>query len=201
MTARRKTKQADEAQAPQPAVPSVAHAELNVRMQRLEHELAELRKLLRAGSAQPLSTGSFDVLPCRVGTEWIALELERIREVVPIARLTALPEAPAWVSGLLNLRGSSIPVLDLHSRLRRVERVPALTELIVIVRSQGRRVGLLVAEALAIRRLDSAAVDPEVGHLPLGPYLIGTIPDGGSGHLLLFDLDTLVQLSDLPEAA
>lgn len=174
--------------------------DLALRLRRLEEELAGLRALLRAQSPSSRPTERFEVLPCRVGDEQIGVALERVREVAPIARLTALPESPPWVLGLLNLRGSSIPVLDLAARLRRERREPALSELILVVESRGRRVGVVVGAVEPARGIEPSAIDPDVGALPLGPYLAGTVADPETGHLLLFDLDTLFELSDLPEA-
>ena len=46
-----------------------------------------------------------------------ACELEGVREIIPYCRATRLPGAPSYVTGLINLRGSIITVLDLGLRL------------------------------------------------------------------------------------
>lgn len=51
-----------------------------------------------------------------IGRERYALPLTAVQRVLPAARLTALPGAPPWVPGLLDLHGEPVPVIDL-SRL------------------------------------------------------------------------------------
>jgi len=53
------------------------------------------------------------VLVFHIGRERYALPLARIERVLPVARLTALPGAPPYVPGLLDLHGVAVPVIDL----------------------------------------------------------------------------------------
>ena len=52
----------------------------------------------------------------RLGSDTYALDIMRIREIVKLQKLSGLPEAPAFVEGVINLRGSIIPVVDLRKR-------------------------------------------------------------------------------------
>jgi purine-binding chemotaxis protein CheW len=52
----------------------------------------------------------------RLGRDTYALDIMRVREIVKLQKLSGLPEAPAFVEGVINLRGSIIPVVDLRKR-------------------------------------------------------------------------------------
>ncbi len=52
----------------------------------------------------------------RLGLDTYALDIMRVREIVKPQKLSGLPEAPSFVEGVINLRGSIIPVVDLRKK-------------------------------------------------------------------------------------
>lgn len=68
-----------------------------------------------AADATEIDTRLALVLP--VGREWFALEMERVREVVPAPLVTPLPTAPSALAGVFNLRGEIVPLFDLPALL------------------------------------------------------------------------------------
>ena len=168
------------------------------RIESLERMLYELRQQL----ASSLSTierpeGSFSFLACRIGASHAALPLDRVEEVVPMPRLEPLPEAPAWVAGVMNLRGDSVPVLDVCARIARSGRDVELSDLIVVCVIEGRSVGLVVQDVYGVSEADASDLQ-EAGDVPHGPYLVGILErEDNSYHL--FSLECLIGLSDIPE--
>jgi purine-binding chemotaxis protein CheW len=57
--------------------------------------------------------------------DWYAIELVRVREVVPAPALTPLPGAPPALAGVFNLRGDVVPLFDLATLLGLPEGAPA----------------------------------------------------------------------------
>lgn len=66
------------------------------------------------------------------GGEEYATEILRVREVVEYQRLTPVPTTPAWVRGVMNLRGTVVPVLDLAAKLQQGETAVEKLTCIVI---------------------------------------------------------------------
>src|SRR5205085_7870290 len=67
------------------------------------------------GAVQGVSGGgAMLVLTFQVGREALALDIRRVREVVPRVRLRPVSGAPAWLAGVFVYRGRVVPVLDLH---------------------------------------------------------------------------------------
>ncbi len=52
----------------------------------------------------------------RIGSEMYALDIMRIKEIIRPQRLTAVPKAPPFIEGVINLRGAVVPVVDLRKR-------------------------------------------------------------------------------------
>ena len=126
----------------------------------------------------------------RVGERTYGCEIDAVREIIPYRRATRLPGAPAYVQGLVNLRGTIVTVLDLGVRLDPA-RPPVREGSIILVQHGTRNVGVAVDEVMDVQ---AVAEDP-----------IETGSDGASrnglvrglGHLgddvvALVDIHTLV---------
>ena len=72
-----------------------------------------------------------------------ALPANRVVEVLRMVALTPVPEAPAWLPGVLNLRGFVIPVVDLRTRLGMPAAAYVLNTPIIVVNGQNQRLGLI----------------------------------------------------------
>jgi purine-binding chemotaxis protein CheW len=88
-----------------------------------------------------------------------ACELSTIREIIPNRRATPLPGAPSFVTGLINLRGSIITVLDLGVRLGGAP-VPADRGSIILAECGPKVVGLRVEELRDVQRVLRSAIGP-----------------------------------------
>jgi chemotaxis-related protein WspB len=137
------------------------------------------------------------VLTFQVGREQLALDLRRVREVVPRVRLEPVSGAPDWLAGVFVYRGGVVPVVDLH-RLAGGGECPAhLSSRVILVPhgGDGRLVGLLATQVADIRDIALAEAPPASltaeGRSDLGPVIAD-----GAGVLRLLDPDRL-----LPDAA
>jgi purine-binding chemotaxis protein CheW len=89
----------------------------------------------------------------RVGASTYGCDISLTQEIIPLRPATRLPGAPAFVRGLINIRGSIITVLDLGVRLDPT-RAPMADGSIMLVRRGERLVGVVVDEVLDVRVLD-----------------------------------------------
>lgn len=96
----------------------------------------------------------------RVGGEEYVLDIMRIREIITPLRITAVPHAPPFVVGVINLRGTIIPVVDLRERLGAPVTPPARKSRQLIVRIGGRTVGLVVDEVTEVLRIPRSEIKP-----------------------------------------
>ncbi|MGA9526451.1 MAG: chemotaxis protein CheW [Myxococcaceae bacterium] len=127
--------------------------------------------------------------------ELFTVPVVRVREIVRVAQLTRIPQAPPHVRGVQNLRGTVLPVLEIRTRIGLTPAVIGPGTRIVVAEAEQRLVGLLVDSVVrvaSVPRRDIAPPPPEV-RSQISDYVLGTAPIAGSTSLLL-DLDGLLTL-------
>lgn len=72
-------------------------------------------------------------LTFRLGTEIFATDVARVREVLDLTTITAIPRTPEFMSGVINLRGSVVPVVDLRLCLEMTRTESTRNTCIVVV--------------------------------------------------------------------
>ena len=106
--------------------------------------------------------GALRTLLVGVGGRTYAIDVRSVREVVLHRAATRLPGTASWVLGLINLRGTLVPVVDLAERLG-VTPLNHPAASIVLVEHAGRAVGLAVAEVRDVVALDAGGVQTDLG--------------------------------------
>jgi purine-binding chemotaxis protein CheW len=96
-----------------------------------------------------------------------ACELDSIREIVPYRQATRLPGAPPFVTGLINLRGSILTVMDLGLRLGG-SPVDPIKGSIVLAEHSTKVIGLGVDELRDVQRVPRAQIEPADGEIGSG---------------------------------
>jgi purine-binding chemotaxis protein CheW len=166
----------------------------------LRARLSELERRLAPAIREKIPTGTLTVLITRVGSERIAFLQRGIEEIVPMARLTEVPESAEWIAGILNLRERMVAVIDVQARLRRTARRQELSDLILICRLEERVIGLIVQELLEIKTVANSEIHPAPTDVPFVRHLMGTLQSDGLP-VLLISLNTLVETSDVPSTS
>jgi len=80
----------------------------------------------------------------RVGEQEYCVDIMSVREIRGWTPATMLPEAPEYVRGVINLRGSVLPIVDLAARLGLQPPEPTVRHVIIITHIGQQLVGLLV---------------------------------------------------------
>ncbi len=125
----------------------------------------------------------------------LALPAPRVVEVLRAAALAPLPSAPAAVTGLLDLRGVPVPVLDLRGKLGLPARVLHPSEHFVLLRALGRTLAVRVDRALELLEADAVhALGLDTPFTP-HPSLAG-VARGPEGLLLVHDPDRFLTLDE-----
>jgi len=132
---------------------------------------------------------------CRVGDLLIGIDANAVQEVTAGAALTPVPLASPLVSGLLNLRGQIVTVIDLRRCLRMHDRPAGLRPMHVILHAAGG-VSLLVDEVGDVIALQPESI--EEAPRPLPAHLRGLIAgahDVDGVQLLTLDVDGVLNLA------
>ncbi len=118
-----------------------------------------------------IRSGEVELLSFRVGDAEYSVDIMSVREIRGWTRATSLPHSPSYVRGVINLRGSVLPVIDLALRLGLDAEEPTDRNVIIVVDAAGRSVGLrvdAVSDILSFSRNDlqsppDMAADRDVG--------------------------------------
>lgn len=112
----------------------------------------------------------------RVGTELFALDIRHIREITRMEKITHVPSMPAFVEGVMELRGQILPVVDLRKRLEADTSQTRQTR-IVITRLENRPLGLVVDEVRDVWEIQSSDVSetPSIGNAFRPAFLQGVL--------------------------
>jgi purine-binding chemotaxis protein CheW len=102
----------------------------------------------------------FQVVICQLGDESYGLDIGSVYEIIRFQESTAVPTAPGYVDGVINLRGRIIPVMDMSSRfgLKRAETTKSTR--IIVAGTAGMRVGLVVDAVTEVMMVSDDAVEP-----------------------------------------
>jgi len=109
------------------------------------------------------------VVTLALGKEVCALEVEIVREILDSGPITRLPDAPPFLAGVIDVRGETVPVIDLRVKLGMIPApVTAETRIVVVElgqRDRAHAVGLQVERVFEVAQLEAQGLQPppEIG--------------------------------------
>lgn len=107
-----------------------------------------------------------EIISFRVADQEYGVEIQHVREIRGWAAATPLPRTPAYVKGVINLRGAVLPILDMAARMGFAQTAPGERHVIIVVWIHGQLVGLLVDAVCDIIPVTEA-------HLQATPEMVG----------------------------
>src|ERR1700756_1005845 len=132
-----------------------------------------------------------------VGDDEYALPILRVKEIIEFGGLTRVPSMPPYIRGVINLRGSVVPVIDLAARFGFEANPVTRTSCIVIgeLSVEGERIvmGMIADAVRQVVELDSAEVEapPAFGTRARPDFLLG-MGLVNNNLVLLLNVDTLL---------
>jgi purine-binding chemotaxis protein CheW len=144
------------------------------------------------------ASGSDSFVLCELAGTTYALRSDDIEQLEMVGQLTPVPNSPPFVEGLTSVRGRVIPAISLRARFG-FERAPVdLRTRLVIIRSGGRSVGLIVDNAREFATIPEGAIQPPPEGLSemTSRYLRG-MAHLGDRLVLVLDVVELLQMTDV----
>ena len=118
-------------------------------------EVKRFQKAAQADMGQMIQLVTF-----RLGSEEYGIDIMKVQEIIRIQSITRVPQMPVFIEGVINLRGSVIPVLDLRKRFEMDASAIGHEARIVIVNVDGRTVGVIVDAVSEVKRLSESQIEP-----------------------------------------
>jgi purine-binding chemotaxis protein CheW len=133
----------------------------------------------------------FDVLVFEVGGRRFGLPAAAVREIVRAVALAPLPKAPAVVEGVINVRGTLVPVLDIRGRFGLPAKPLEPTDHLILARAGARLVALRVDRARDLLPLTRADLEPARDVVPGAEY-VAWVAKAPAEVILIHDLETFL---------
>ncbi|MER2534204.1 MAG: chemotaxis protein CheW [Rhizobiaceae bacterium] len=106
------------------------------------------------------ATTKRELIAFRIGEQEFCVDITTVREIRGFVPATPLPHAPAYVNGVINLRGTVLPVIDLGLRMGLARIEPTARSVIVVAKMEHQLFGLLVDAVSDILTVTDEAIQP-----------------------------------------
>jgi len=167
--------------------------------------MAELSKFSKR-QTQALTQAPVDrreqYLAFTLGAEAFAIDIAAIREVIQFGGITEVPLMPPFIRGVINLRGSVVPVIDLFVRFGRPAAAVAHRTCIVILelaQNEGTaELGILVDNVSEVLSIGASEIEPapSFGSDVRAEFIAG-VAKVGSRFVLLLDVDHVLSVEEM----
>lgn len=156
-------------------------------------------------SVMPSATTSAEqreLVAFRMGAQQYCVDIHSVLEIRGWAHATQLPLSPSYVRGVMNLRGTVLPVIDLGTRLGIPVSPPSARHVIIVAKIDRKTVGLLVEAVSDILTVGEELIQPtpDIACETVRAFVRGIIPNNGA-MISLLSLDGLLPDEILQEAA
>lgn len=127
-----------------------------------------------------------------------AVDIMRIKEIIRPQKLTSLPKSPPFIDGVINLRGSVIPVVDLRKRFDMTPRETTASTRLLIVRLSSQTLGLVVDDVTEVITVPIKDIKPPpaVSDKMIANHLLGVCLSGDV-LVMLLDIDKLLTTNEV----
>ena len=132
--------------------------------------------------------------------ETYGIAVSQVKEVIRVSEISPVPGAPAYVLGIINLRGVVVSVIDTRRRFGLPPKEAEEESRIILIEVDGHYIGILVDGVSEVVDLPKSEIDtaPNVGNSDASKYIMGVTTREGD-LLILIDLNSLFSEEELLE--
>lgn len=138
-----------------------------------------------------------------IGKAQFGVDILKVQEIIRSAPITQVPDSPDFIEGVINLRGSIIPVIDLRKRLKlyRPDVHAQLDTWIVILNINDRITGFIVDRVTRVLKIEESTVEPppEIVVGGLKSQYISGVCKVGEKLLILLNFDQILLFDEIRE--
>lgn len=137
--------------------------------------------------------GTMQLVSFRLAQEEYGIEITKVQEIILMGEITRVPQTPDYIKGLINLRSTVIPIVDLRLRFGLPQQEQTDATRIMVVNVAGKTLGIIVdavSEVLRISHDQIAPPPPTVAGLGR-EYLTGLVKLDNR-LLILLDIDKIL---------
>jgi purine-binding chemotaxis protein CheW len=154
---------------------------------------------LNSRDARQPVTPKKEFLTFRLGSESYGIDILKVQEIRGYEQPTTIANAPAFIKGVINLRGVIVPILDLRVKFRLPETKYDEFTVVIILNVASRVVGVVVDSVSDVLSLDPDAIrpTPEFASATFDTKYITGLANLDDGMLIMLDIEKLMTSSDM----
>lgn len=142
------------------------------------------------------------LLTFTLGGEFYGIPIDRVREILEYSEPTTIPMMPAFLRGVINLRGAVVPILDLQSRFGRQPTEVSRRSCFVIVEIEhdgtSHSMGILVDAVIEVLSVDRTRIEPKPTFgARIRPDFLEGILNLDSGFVLALSLNHVLSIEEM----
>ena len=151
------------------------------------------QELANMDTSNTESTGSMQLVSFHLADEVYGIEITKVREIILMCDITQVPQTPHYVKGLINLRSTVIPVIDLRARFGLTESDLTSESRIMVVNVGNKTVGIIVDGVDEVLRISSEQIAPAPPTVAsVGNEYLNGLVKLEDALLILLDIDNLL---------
>lgn len=140
----------------------------------------------------------------QLGEEYYGINIMQVNEIQKVQDIRNIPNAPAYVEGIINLRGEIIPVINLHKRfhLRRasLSEEDKLLSGFLILNLDGMQLGVFIDKVSRVVTIDREKIQPPPQMISgIGAEYIQGVTNEESGYLIILDIRRIFDPKELQQ--
>ena len=148
------------------------------------------------------TTDTHQFLTFALGQEEYGVEILKIQEIKGFSAITPLPNAPAYVRGVLNLRGTIVPIIDLRKKFGMREEAYTKVTVIVVVQVQGKIMGFIVDAVSDVLTVTGGDIQPTPDlHGQVDTSFLNGLAKAGEKLVILLDIDKVLTAGETAAAS
>ena len=154
-------------------------------------ELDELDEDMVEGEDEDTQKGKF--LTFVLAKEEYGIEISHVKQIIGLQNITEVPDKPAYILGVINLRGSVIPIMDVRLRFAMEKKAYDDRTCIVVTNVEDKTVGLLVDTVSEVLDIPATQIEepPKVNKGEASKFIKGIGKTGDKVKIIL-NVETLV---------
>ena len=146
----------------------------------------------------------FQLVTFQLGQEHYGIDIMRVKEIQKVRNIRSIPNAPAYVEGIFNLRGSIIPLINLHKRFHLKKALMSEDEELLsgflIIDLQGKQLGIFIDKISKVVSIEKEKIQPPPQMLTgIGAEYIQGVCQEENGYLIILDIDRLFDPKELQQ--
>ncbi len=149
----------------------------------------------------PEEVDTIQMVSFKLEGELFGVDILMVQEILKQVPITAIPDAPDFIAGVINLRGRIIPIIDLRKRLnlKADHQVPAQDAWTLILSAAGRVTGFIVDQVARVLKVPVGAIQTTAEKVPSSiqnDYLSGFCKVGEQPAMAILDFNRIIAVEE-----